>query len=425
MDRKALDVLRERGYVDWSSNPEELAELFKTEMVTAYVGFDPTADSLHVGHLIPLMGLAWLQRLGHRPVMLAGGGTGMIGDPSMKSQERNLLMPQQVEINIAGVRKQLEHFMDFDCGANSALIVNNYDWLNTISMLDFLRDVGKYFSVNYMIRKEHVRSRIEDPTKTLSYTEFTYTLLQAYDFRHLYHTYGCKLQLGGNDQQGNIVGGIELIRKWDGCDAFGATNPLLLTSSGVKFGKTEAGAVWLDAKRTSPYRFYQFWINSDDDAVQKLLKLFTFIPSDEIAEIMKSHNADPSRREAQKRLAKEVTTLIHGEEAAAMAIRASEILFGDDVEPAELSEAMMSLIAEEAEGGSVASLPVALVDAMAESGACKSKSEARRLINGGGLLVNGLRVATVDHQLEESDLLAGQRVLLRLGKKKYFILRCQ
>ncbi|WP_276956102.1 tyrosine--tRNA ligase [Jonquetella anthropi] len=419
----ALKTLRERGYVDWCSDEEGLNALFEKGQVTAYVGFDPTADSLHVGHLIPLMGLAWLQKLGHRPILLAGGGTGMIGDPSMKSKERNLLSDEQVRRNVEGIKVQLSRLVDFDCGSASALLVNNYDWLGKLNLIDFLRDVGKFFSVNYMIRKEHVRSRIEDPNKTLSYTEFTYTLLQAYDFWHLFKTFGCRLQMGGNDQQGNLVSGIELIRKWDGETAYAATNPLLLNSSGTKFGKTEGGAVWLSPEKTSPYKFYQFWMNSEDDAVEKLLKLFTFLPLEEIDQIVAEHQANPGRRAAQRRLALEITSIIHGEEAAKAAQRASEILFGGQVAHDELTGPMLSIIASETEGGSIASLPCQLAEALVASGACASKGEVKRLTSGGGLYLNGDRVETSDRELTESDLLDGEHALVRLGKKKYFTLR--
>ncbi len=420
MARNALGVLRERGFIDWMSDEEALEKLFDTEMVTAYVGFDPTADSLHVGHLIPLMGLAWLQRLGHRPVVLAGGGTGMIGDPSMKSKERNLLTMDQIRLNVEGVKPQLAHFVDFDCGKNSAILVNNYDWLSSMNFLEFLRDVGKYFSINYMIAKEHVRSRIEDPTKTLSFTEFSYTLLQSYDFYHLYKTYGCRLQMGGNDQQGNITGGIEYIRKCDGGEVYGGTNPLLLTSAGHKFGKTEGGAVWLDPKRTSPYQFYQFWINSEDQGVEKLLKYFTFMPLEDIGEIMARHAAAPEKREAQRVLAYEVTKIVHGKETADNVQRASDILFGGTFTPADLTDAMLHTLAAETPCGKVAALPMALTDVLVEVGACKSKGEAKRLIAGGGVSVNGVRVEE-GALLKPEEVLCGFYALIRLGKKKYFM----
>ncbi|MBN1333434.1 MAG: tyrosine--tRNA ligase, partial [Synergistales bacterium] len=321
MKENALDVLQKRGYIEWCSNPEGLREVFENEMVTAYVGFDPTASSLHVGHLIPIMGLAWLQRLGHRPICLAGGGTGMIGDPSFKSKERVLLTLEVIEKNITGVKKQFEHFMNFHGGPNSAMILNNYTWLNSMTFLEFLRDVGKHFTINYMIAKEHVRSRLNDPEKSISFTEFSYSLLQAYDFYHLYKEFGCRLQMGGNDQQGNIVSGIELARRKEGVEVFGGTNPLLLTSSGTKFGKTEEGAVWLDPELTSPYRFYQFWINTEDEQIEKLLKLFTFLDLDKIDEIMQEHFASPEKRQAQKTLAWEVTSIVHGASAAKTAQR--------------------------------------------------------------------------------------------------------
>ncbi len=420
MDRpNALKVLKERGFIDWTSDDQALSELFDAGMVSAYVGFDPTADSLHVGHLIPLMGLAWLQRLGHRPILVAGGGTGMIGDPSMKSKERNLLSLDQIQHNVTAVKVQLAHFVDFHCGDNSALLVNNYDWLSTMNFLEFLRDVGKFFSVNYMIAKEHVRSRIEDPSKSLSFTEFSYSLLQAYDFHHLYNAYGCRLQMGGNDQQGNITSGIELIRKWDNAEVYGGTNPLLLTSAGHKFGKTESGAVWLDPKRTSPYQFYQFWINAEDQGVDKLLKYFTFLPLEEIDAIMERHRAEPELRQAQRVLAREVTTIVHGAEAAETAIAASQILFGGDYQPKDLTGEMIQALARETPGGVVASLPLSLVDALAESGACKSKGEAKRLLAGGGVTVNGLRCDAAA-TLTEDHMLGGGYALIRLGKKKYY-----
>ncbi|SMG32556.1 tyrosine--tRNA ligase [Dethiosulfovibrio salsuginis] len=424
MEQGGLKILRDRGYIDWCSHPDELEKLFQEERVTAYVGFDPTADSLHVGHLIPLMGLAWLQKLGHKPLLLAGGGTGMIGDPSGKSKERNLLSIDIIRENVAGIKKQLAHFVDFDCGENSAVLLNNYDWLGDIPFLDFLRDVGRYFSVNYMIAKEHVKSRINDPEKTLSFTEFSYTLLQAYDFLHLNRVYGCKLQMGGNDQQGNIVSGIELIRKVDGKQVYGGTNPLLLTSSGTKFGKTEGGAVWLDKERTSPYRFYQFWINSEDSAVEKLMKLFTFMPLEEIAEIMGRHTSSPERREAQKILAYEITSLVHGSDSADMAKRASDILFGGDFDVKDLSPEMMKTLESEAPFSKINQpMPISLAELMIEAGAASSKGESKRLIKGGGVSLNGTKISDEHHELDENSLLQDGYVFLKVGKKRFFVLR--
>lgn len=420
MKENALDVLQKRGYIEWCSNPEGLREVFENEMVTAYVGFDPTASSLHVGHLIPIMGLAWLQRLGHRPICLAGGGTGMIGDPSFKSKERVLLTLEVIEKNITGVKKQFEHFMNFHGGPNSAMILNNYTWLNSMTFLEFLRDVGKHFTINYMIAKEHVRSRLNDPEKSISFTEFSYSLLQAYDFYHLYKEFGCRLQMGGNDQQGNIVSGIELARRKEGVEVFGGTNPLLLTSSGTKFGKTEEGAVWLDPELTSSYRFYQFWINTEDEQIEKLLKLFTFLDLDKIDEIMQEHFASPEKRQAQKTLAWEVTSIVHGASAAKTAQRASEILFGGTLEPAELDPSMLEALCGEVPSADVNSgVPVTLVDLLASSGICKSKGEAKRLLKGGGVYVNGDRVNSEDFSITDKDVLHGKHIFLRLGKKRF------
>ncbi|MGI6251895.1 MAG: tyrosine--tRNA ligase [Aminivibrio sp.] len=422
MFQDALKVLRERGHIEWCSHEEELGALFKSEMVTAYVGFDPTADSLHVGHLIPIMALAWLQKCGHRPIPLAGMGTGLIGDPSGKSKERNLLTLEKVRENLEGVKEQLAHFLDFDCGANSALMINNYDWLKDLTFLEVLRDVGKYFSVNSMVAREYVKSRLEDPEKSISYTEFSYVLLQAYDFLHLFTNYGCRLQMGGNDQQGNIIYGVDLIRKKNGGSAFGATQPLLLTSSGNKFGKTEEGAVWLSPDRTSPYKFYQFWVNTEDQSVEGLLKLFTFLPLDEIKEIMALHERDRGRREAQRRLAREVTEIVHGFECAETVVNASSILFGDAFDPRELSSGMLATLAGEVPTGKgPRDFPASLVDLLAASKACQSKSEARRLIKGGGLYINGERIADESASISGEHLLENRYLFVRLGKKRFFM----
>ncbi len=422
MAKNAFNTLRTRGFIEWSSDDEGVEKLFDSDMVTAYVGFDPTADSLHVGHLIPLMGLAWLQKLGHRPIVLAGGGTGMIGDPSLKSAERNLLTTEQISHNVERVKKQLAHFVSFDCGKNSAILANNYEWLSSMNFLEFLRDVGKYFTINKMIAKEHVRSRIEDPTKSLSFTEFAYTLLQSYDFYHLYITYNCRIQLGGNDQQGNITSGIDFIRKHEeGALVYGGTNPLLLTSSGHKFGKTESGAVWLDPAKTSPYHFYQFWVNTEDATVEKALRFFTFLELEEIESLMARHMTAPEKREAQRVLAYEVTKIVHGEKVAEAVKHASGILFGASFTPEELDEDMLRTLAAETPCGKVSSLPKPLADVLAESGACKSKGEAKRLIAGGGVSVNGRRVDG-ETVVTSDDILCGMYALIRLGKKKYFML---
>ena len=273
------------------------------ESITGYVGFDPSADSLHVGNMVPIMGLAWLQKLGHKPIALAGGGTGLIGDPSGKTKERQLLSREKVEYNVKCIEKQLQRFLDFDCGPSSAVMANNYDWLSKIGFIEFLRDTGKYFPVSFLTNREYVRSRIEDPDRTISYTELSYILLQAHDFDHMYNTMGCSLQMGGNDQQVNIIGGIDLIRKRSGGQGYGITFSLLLTASGAKFGKSEEGAVYLDPAKTSPYKFYQFWINTDDRDVEKLHRIYSFASLDEIAEVVGEHEKHPELRIAQKKLA--------------------------------------------------------------------------------------------------------------------------
>jgi len=432
MPVNAYEALLSRGMVEWCGAPERLQEVLEKELATVYVGFDPTADSLHVGHLIPIMALAWIQRCGHRPIALAGGGTGLIGDPSGKSKERNLITIEEVRKNVEGVRPQLAHFLDFDCGENSALLVNNYDWLSTFSFLDVLRDVGKYFSVNNLIAREYVRSRLEDPDKSISYTEFSYVLLQSIDFKHLYETYGCRLQMGGNDQQGNLIAGADYVRKTTGGEVFGLTQPLLLTASGSKFGKTEEGAVWLDSKRTSPYKFYQFWINTDDKDVERLLKLFTFLPLEEISDIMAEHEKNRGARPAQRRLAFEATSLVHGKETAGNVVAASEILFGS--KPlVEAEEKTFALLMDEMpfsalelfknQNGGVAAAAVNTVDILAASGACESKGEAKRSIKQGAVSVNEARVNDEGHVMTRDDLLHGKYIFIRIGKKRFHLVR--
>ena len=418
----ALNVLKERGFVEWSSHNEELEEHFMKSMVTGYIGFDPSADSLHVGNLVAIMGLAWMQRLGHRPIALAGGGTGRIGDPSGKSAERNLLSEEEISYNVSRIAKQLEHFLDFNCGENSAILVNNNEWLKKLNYIEFLRDIGKYFSVSFLVNRDYVRNRVLDPDKSITYTELSYILLQAYDFNHMYNELNCTLQMGGNDQQGNILAGVELIRKKSGRQAFCLTYPLLLTSSGTKFGKTEEGAVWLSPELTSPYRFYQFWINSEDAMVGRLLRLFTFLPNEEVEAIVKAHETRPERREAQKILAFEVTRNVHGEHAAHGARRASEILFGENFEPADLDEEMIDILSKEVPSGDVDQpLPRPLADILVDSGACQSKGEARRLVQGGGVLLNGEKVTDPQASVEPSSCLSGGALFLRLGKKRFHL----
>lgn len=422
MPEKAFDVLQSRGYVEWCNAEDRLREVMDEGMITAYVGFDPTADSLHVGHLIPLMALAWLQRAGHRPIALAGGGTGLIGDPSGKSRERNLITVEEVRRNVEGVRPQLAHFLDFDCGANSALLLNNYDWLSSHSFLEVLRDVGKYFSVNSLIAREYVRSRLEDPDKGISYTEFSYVLLQAMDFRHLYEAHGCRLQMGGNDQQGNLLAGSDYVRKSMGGEVFGLTQPLLLTASGTKFGKTEAGAVWLDPRRTSPYRFYQFWFNTDDRDVERLLKLFTFLPLDEIRDLMERHAARPEERAAQRRLALEVTQLVHGEGAGLSVVKASSVLFDAESDLTDLTEETYAALREEVPFAEVnLDLPAALLDVLTVCGAFESRGEAKRAIRQGGVSLNGMRASDEGATVSREELGRGRYLFVRIGRKRFHL----
>ena len=417
----AFEVLKGRGYFEWCTNEERLSQVMNEEMITAYVGFDPTADSLHVGHLIPLMALGWLQRLGHRPIALAGGGTGLIGDPSGKSKERNLITLEAVMHNIEGVKAQLKKFLNFDCGKNSALLMNNYDWLSKISFLEVLHDVGKYFSINNLIAREYIRSRLEDPEKGISYTEFSYVLLQAMDFKYLNENYDCRLQMGGNDQQGNLLAGSDYIRRTTGNEVFGLTQPLLLTSSGTKFRKTEAGAVWLDANKTSPYKFYQFWFNTDDRDVEKLLKLYTFISLEEIADIMNEHVKAPEKRTAQKRLAFEVTSIVHGSDTAKSVINASEILFNPNIDYSGVSEETCEMLKQEVPYKKVenAEFPSGVVSVLTSSGAFESNGEAKRAIRQGGVSINGVKISDEKMTVERNMLLSDKYLFVRVGRKKF------
>ena len=417
----AFDVLRQRGYFEWCTNEERLSQVMNEEMITAYVGFDPTADSLHVGHLIPLMALGWLQRLGHRPIALAGGGTGLIGDPSGKSKERNLITLEAVMHNIEGVQKQLVKFLDFDCGKNSALLLNNYDWLSKITFLEVLHDVGKYFSVNNLIAREYIRSRLEDPEKGISYTEFSYVLLQAMDFKYLNEHYNCRLQMGGNDQQGNLLAGSDYIRRTNGAEVFGLTQPLLLTSSGTKFGKTEAGAVWLDPEKTSPYKFYQFWFNTDDRDAARLLKLYTFMPLEEIEALMTEHNTAPEKRTAQKKLAYEVTRTVHGEKTADSVVNVSEILFNPSINFSGVSEETCNMLKLEVPYTLLhdVEFPAGVVGVLSASGACESNGEAKRAIRQGGVSVNGAKITDEKAAVDRDSLVNGKYIFVRIGRKKF------
>jgi tyrosyl-tRNA synthetase len=403
----------------------DLEQILATEKLTAYIGFDPSAASLHVGSLLPVMGLARLQRFGHTPIAIAGGGTGLIGDPSGKTKERLLLTAEQVEQNLVGIKEQLSRFLDFDSTENPARIVNNADWLAPITMMEFLRDVGKYFTVNNLLAKEAIKRRLETD-EGISFTEFSYPLLQAYDFLVLHDLFSCTLQLGGSDQWGNIVAGIDLIRRLRSTRAHGLVFPLVTTTAGVKFGKTEAGAVWLDAKLTSPYRFYQFWLNTDDRDVITYLKFFTWLTLEEIAGLEESVRTEPEQRAAQRELARLVTEMVHGEEALTKALRASEVLFGKEIEGLSVQE-ILDIFADvpstELERSKLSDDGFTLGDALVVSGLAPSKGEAKRLAQGGGVCLNNRRISDARQAISTSDLIDGQVLVLRKGAKHYHLIK--
>jgi tyrosyl-tRNA synthetase len=424
-----LQDLQWRGLISDMANRDEMERLLApgAAPVTIYVGFDPTADSLHLGHLIGLLILRRFQLAGHRVIALAGGSTGMIGDPSFKSAERNLLSPETIEANIAGIQPQLRRLLDFDSEANPALLMNNADWTRPIGVLDFLRDVGKHFSVNAMMAKDSVKSRMEGESG-ISFTEFSYPLLQAYDFLHLHEKYGCALQGGGADQWGNITAGIDLIRRKHGHTVCGLTWPLLTKTDGTKFGKTEDGAVWLSAARTSVYRFYQFLIQVEDAQVIELLKFFTFLPMEDVAALEAQHAATPERRDAHKKLALELTRLVHGESATTDAVRASEILFGGSLEG--ITEAQFDEVIAEVPNSTLSREILgqpsgALVEILIAAGLSPSKGQARKDIEAGGINVNNIRATDAKLVLGAEQLLFGKFVLLRKGKRNYALVRFQ
>jgi tyrosyl-tRNA synthetase len=416
------DELNWRGMVYDAT--EGLADLLAKDRVTAYIGFDPTASSLHVGSLLTVMGLARLQRFGHTPVAIVGGGTGMIGDPSGKSQERVLLGPDQIAINVAGIRAQLERFLDFNAGSNAARIVNNADWLGTIDLLSFLRDAGKHFTVNYMLQKESVSRRLESEDG-ISFTEFSYLVLQAYDFLQLFDRYGCLLQMGGSDQWGNITAGIDLIRKLRAVKAHGLVWPLMKTASGTKFGKTETGTIWLDAERTSPFKFYQFWLNVDDRDVVAYLKCFTFLEQPAISELAAAMTSAPEKREAQRVLAREVTALVHGADQVKRAERASSVLFSEDISSLPVGDLLAIFADVPSTQMAFADLGdgMGIVDLVARVRLASSKSEARRLVQSGGVYVNNRRAADVSSKVTPADAIGGQLLLLRKGAKEQHLVR--
>jgi len=404
-------------------------EQLKKESTSAYIGFDPTADSLHIGSLVPILLLYHLQQAGHKPIALVGGATGMVGDPSGKSEERNLLDEETLQKNIAGVKKQLEKYLDFDPNrSNCAEIVNNYDWFKSLGFIDFLRDVGKHITVNYMMSKDSVRKRIEGETG-ISYTEFAYQLMQGYDYYWLYKNKNCKLQMGGSDQWGNITTGTELIRRKAGGEGFAFTCPLITKADGGKFGKTEKGNVWLDPEKTSPYQFYQFWLNAADADAEKWIKIFTLLPLDEISSLINEHQKDPGLRLLQKKLAFAVTSFVHGADEAEKAIQTTEQLFG------KKEEMNLSEMTEQDLLGSMEGVPVHtvsrelieqgidIVSILADTGIFPSKSEARKMVQGGGVSVNRQKIADFNHIIDKTALIAENYILIQKGKKNYYLIK--
>jgi tyrosyl-tRNA synthetase len=418
-----FDELTWRGLVQDST--DGVAEALGAERLTAYIGFDPTAPSLHVGSLLTVMCLARLQRFGHTPIALVGGATGMIGDPSGKSQERVLQSLEQIADNVVGIRAQLERFLDFNAFSNAARLVNNADWLGPTGLLAFLRDVGKHFTVNFMLQKESVSRRLETE-EGISYTEFSYLLLQAYDFLHLFDTESCRVQMGGSDQWGNITAGIDLIRKLRGAKAHGLVWPLMKTASGVKFGKTEAGTIWLDPRRTSPFRFYQFWLNTDDRDAVAYLKSFTFLDRAAIDELAAAVQTAPERREAQRVLAREVSALVHGAEQTARAEHASGLLFGEGITDLTADDVLAifeDVPSTDVRAEEIESDGIGLVDLLVRAQAAPSKSEARRLVQGGGVYVNNRRAGDPQARLRREEAIGGRVFVLRKGQKQQFVVR--
>ncbi|MBN1516765.1 tyrosine--tRNA ligase [Candidatus Sumerlaeota bacterium] len=422
-----MEELQARGFIAQTTAPqEELEKFFAEAPRTVYCGFDPTAESLHVGNLVPIIGLRHFQRAGHRPIVVMGGATGMVGDPSGKSSERNLLMADQIERNLAGQRVQFERLLDFS-GANPAMIVNNYDWMKNFTLIDFLRDVGKHFRMGEMLSKDSVKSRLDG--EGMSFTEFSYQLLQGYDFLHLWEQEQCTAQLGGSDQWGNIVAGTELIRRKHGSasNSFGVTFPLLTTATGEKFGKSAGNAVWLDPEKTSPYQYYQYFIRADDRDVERLLLLLTFLPIEEIKAAAQAHTETPHQREGQRLLAREMTRWAHGEAGLAKAEQASQALFGGSIDG--LSDADLNDIFADVPSTAIAKAEleagIPLIQLLADSGLCKSKGEARKLIQNGGAYVNNNKQTDIQAALNLGHLASESMLVLRSGKKNYCLVRCE
>jgi len=419
-----LDELAARGLVADVTDRDALKKLLSDERVTLYAGYDPTFPSLHVGNLVPVIMQARLQRAGHKPIILVGGATGMVGDPSGKSVERNLLGDDQIAENLAGIRAQFTRFLDFGAGPTGAVIVNNADWTRGVGFLEFLRDIGKYLTINYMMAKDSVRARLEGETG-ISYTEFSYMLLQAFDFVHLAKAHGCRLQVGGSDQYGNITAGCELSRKMGGAQLFGLTAPLLLDSTGQKMGKTSTGErVWLDADRTPPYSFYQYFFNVTDEEAPRLLKIFSFRPLEEIDELLRMHDGDRSQRVAQRELARELTTWVHGAEETARVEEASRIMFGGSLEG--VKERTLELLTKvvpvvEIDRAELAN-GIGLIDLLCRTVA-ESKSAARRLVQQGGAYVNNVRISDAERKVTTADLVTPTLLVVRGGRKDYRLVR--
>ncbi|MBF0738375.1 tyrosine--tRNA ligase [Staphylococcus arlettae] len=417
MANALIEDLQWRGLIYQQTDESNLEALLNKEQVSLYCGADPTADSLHIGHLLPFLTLRRFQNHGHRPIVLLGGGTGMIGDPSGKSEERVLQTEEQVEQNVAGIAQQMHKLFEFET-EKGAQLVNNKDWLGKISLIDFLRDYGKHVGVNYMLAKDSIQSRLENG---ISFTEFTYTILQAIDFGHLNQTYNCKVQVGGSDQWGNITSGIELMRRMYGqTEAYGLTIPLVVKSDGKKFGKSEGGAIWLDSAKTSPYEFYQFWINTSDDDVIKFLKYFTFLEHSEIERLEQSLQEAPHLREAQKALAENVTAFIHGEDALNDAIRISQALFSGDLKALSSQELKEGF--KDVPQVTLSHDTTNIVEAIVESGISSSKRQAREDVTNGAIYINGERQQDVGYTFTAADKIDNEFTIIRRGKKKYFMI---
>ncbi len=422
-----LEELQWRGLIADCTDLDALGARLRAGPTTLYCGFDPTGDSLHVGHLMGQLTLRRFQLAGHHPLPLAGGATGMVGDPGGKSAERNLLSREELAHNVSCIKQQLSRLLDFEAPGNPARLLDNADWTAPLTYLDFLRDIGKHFSINVMVAKDSVRSRLEGE-HGLSYTEFSYMLLQAHDFYHLRQAHGCELQIGGSDQWGNITAGTDLIRKKLGATAWGLTFPLITKADGTKFGKTEGGAIWLDPRKTSPYRFYQFFINTDDQMLGGYLRKFTLLPREAIEALEARHQADPGAREAHKALAREVTTLVHGEAALADARRASEIMFGgglDGVSEAVFKDVVGEVPTVDFDASRLGAPDLSLPELLVHSGLSPSKGQARKDIEGGGIYLNNVRASEVGRRVTAADLLFGQYLLLRKGKRTYAVIRAR